>query len=56
MSTKANSVTFLLAVDKELEAGLLEWRRQQPDVPNRSEAVRRILRSAVGMERRDGTG
>jgi metal-responsive CopG/Arc/MetJ family transcriptional regulator len=31
----------------DLLAALDDWRRQQPDLPTRSEAIRRILRQAL---------
>lgn len=47
MACKELSVTVVIRIDKDLDAALLEWRRRQPDVPNQSEAIRRILRQVV---------
>lgn len=37
------SESFLLIVD--------EWRRGQPDIPSRAEAIRRLVQKAVEAER-----
>lgn len=35
--------TITLRVTPELRAKLLEWRRNQPDLPDESKAIRRIM-------------
>lgn len=40
-------IKFQLAVSKELEAEINEWRRSQKDLPNRSEAIRRLIEVAL---------
>lgn len=30
-----------------------EWRRQQPDIPNRAEAIRRLVKRALGIAEKD---
>jgi hypothetical protein len=37
-----------LRVSAEYVAGIDEWRRQQPDLPSRSEAIRRLTAIALG--------
>jgi hypothetical protein len=41
--TGTTMTKVLIGLTKEHIAALDEWRRQQADLPNRSEAVRRIL-------------
>lgn len=36
-----------LRLPDELATGIDEWRRVQPDIPTRSEAVRRLIASAL---------
>ena len=40
-------VKFQLAIDAEMEAAINDWRRQQDDLPNRSEAIRRLIEIAM---------
>jgi metal-responsive CopG/Arc/MetJ family transcriptional regulator len=35
-------------MDEELLQEIDNYRRQQPDLPNRAEAIRRLVRSALG--------
>lgn len=39
-----------LRVPRDLVDALDEYRRQQQDLPNRQEAIRRILRDALALE------
>jgi Arc/MetJ-type ribon-helix-helix transcriptional regulator len=32
-----------IRLSRELDARIAEWRREQPDLPNRSEAIRRLV-------------
>jgi hypothetical protein len=47
---------LFMRVDSEFLKQIDEWRRQQPDIPTRSEAIRRLvengLRSALPGHRR----
>ncbi len=40
-------VRFQMIVDDDLGHGLDEWRRRQKDLPNRTEAIRRMMRIAL---------
>lgn len=40
-------IKFQFAISKEMEDAINEWRRQQPDLPNRSEAIRRLVELAL---------
>ena len=40
-----------LRVPAAFVAAIDEWRRQQPDIPTRSEAIRRLVEKALGGER-----
>jgi hypothetical protein len=33
----------------ELVQAIDEWRRQQPDIPTRAEAIRRLVEKALGI-------
>ena len=37
------TVRFELRLSGELAAAIDEWRRHEPDLPNRTEAVRRLI-------------
>ena len=36
-------VKVLLGISEEMDAAITSWRRQQPNLPNRNEAIRLIL-------------
>ena len=36
-------------MEPELVREVDEWRRQQPDLPNRAEAIRRLVKQALGI-------
>lgn len=36
-------------MDEELLREIDEFRRQQPDLPNRAEAIRRLVKKALGI-------
>jgi hypothetical protein len=44
----------LIGFDDDQLAAIDEWRRKQPDLPTRSEAIRRIVAGAVGAKRVKG--
>jgi metal-responsive CopG/Arc/MetJ family transcriptional regulator len=41
------STQFHMKASPEFLARLDQWRRQQPDLPNRSEAIRRLVEAAI---------
>jgi hypothetical protein len=43
-------VKFLLAIDEAMDASIQEWRRRQPDLPNKTEAIRRLLAAALSAD------
>ena len=40
-------IKFQLAVSQEMEELINDWRRSQKDLPNRSEAIRRLIEVAL---------
>ncbi len=36
-------IKFQFAITREMNAAIADWRRQQADLPNRSEAMRRLI-------------
>ena len=44
--------TITLRVKPELRAKLKEWRRNHPDMPNESEAIREMIEMAVAQKAR----
>jgi hypothetical protein len=44
----------LIAFDDQRLDAIDEWRRRQSDLPNRSEAIRRLVDVALGAPRRRG--
>jgi hypothetical protein len=36
-------------MDNALARQIDEWRRQQPDIPNRAEAIRRLVKQALNI-------
>jgi hypothetical protein len=44
----------LIAFDDGRLDAIDEWRRKQPDLPNRSEAIRRLVDLALGAPKRRG--
>jgi metal-responsive CopG/Arc/MetJ family transcriptional regulator len=41
------SERFLMQVSPQFLARLDQWRRKQPDLPNRSEAIRRLVEAGI---------
>jgi hypothetical protein len=42
--------TITLRVTPELRAKITEWRREQPDLPDESKAIRRMIEAAVNQK------
>lgn len=42
---------FQMRVTPEFDAAVDEWRRKQPDIPSRSEAIRRLVDQALKGKR-----
>lgn len=47
-----NDKTFQMRVSADFLKSLDDWRRQQPDLPSRAEAIRRLVEQALGDTRR----
>jgi metal-responsive CopG/Arc/MetJ family transcriptional regulator len=43
-----------LVISKGQVREIDEWRRQQPDLPSRSEAIRRLIEAGLNAEARNG--
>ena len=43
-----HTVSFLLRLSPSLCDRIDEWRRHEPDIPSRSEAIRRLLEKSLG--------
>lgn len=50
---KPMTTTFQLRIDPSFLKLLDDWRRQQTDLPSRSEAVRRLVEAGVGGADKD---
>ena len=44
-------IKLQLSVTEDLDEAIKRWRQKQDDVPNRSEAIRRLLWQALGPKR-----
>ena len=42
-----------LPMEPDLLHQIDEWRRQQPDIPNRAEAIGRLVKQALGIAEDD---
>lgn len=51
LSQTSDSTVLRLVVTEEFLAELDEWRRGEPDLPNRSEAVRRLVKRAIAVQK-----
>lgn len=43
-------IKFQFAISNEMDGKIAAWRRQQPDLPNRSEAIRRLVETGLFAE------
>jgi metal-responsive CopG/Arc/MetJ family transcriptional regulator len=50
LDQNSDSEKFLLVAPTALLARVDEWRRKQPDIPNRSEAMRRLMALALDAD------
>ena len=50
MAESKNSEQIHLPISRELAREVDEWRRQQPDLPARSPAIRRLIEIALKAE------
>jgi hypothetical protein len=50
MAKRTQVVKFEMTLPEELERQILEWRRRQPDLPTRNEALRRLVIKALAAE------
>ena len=58
MSEGRKTVRFQMIMNEELDTRLADWRRVQPDLPNRNEAIRRLIEQALEVaeiERNENT-
>lgn len=47
MAKGERSVRFDMSIPDDLDERILEWRRKQPDLPSRAEAIRRLVRCCL---------
>jgi hypothetical protein len=47
-------VKFEMTLPEALELRVLEWRRRQPDLPSRNEALRRLVLKGLASDPEDG--
>jgi hypothetical protein len=47
---------YLLRIDEDFWPPIDDWRRKQPDLPSRAEAIRRLIAQALAADARDGEG
>lgn len=47
MADELKSERFILAIEPSLIRQIDEWRRAQPDLPSRAEAIRRLVRMSL---------
>ena len=50
LDQNSDSEKFLLVVPSATLERIDEWRRKQPDIPNRSEAMRRLMGHALDAD------
>jgi hypothetical protein len=56
MSVELKSARFIFSAEPSLLNRVDEWRRHQPDIPSRAEAVRRLLEASLdSAEARQGS-
>jgi metal-responsive CopG/Arc/MetJ family transcriptional regulator len=51
--TERQTERFNMKASPEFLARLDQWRRKQPDLPNRSEAIRRLVEAGMKQGRRE---
>jgi hypothetical protein len=47
---------YLLRIDEAFWPPIDEWRRKQPNLPSRAEAIRRLIDKGLEADRGDGEG
>jgi hypothetical protein len=52
MARRVKVVRFEMTIPEELDQAVTEWRRSQPDLPNRNEALRRLILMGLGSEKK----
>ena len=52
----SKATRFELRLPASLGASIDRWRREQPDIPSRAEAARRLIEIGLEAARADGTG
>lgn len=50
MAKELKSTRFILSVEPSFIESVDNWRRQQPDIPSRAEAIRRLVQKALERE------
>jgi hypothetical protein len=45
---RLRKVAYQFLITEELDEAIVDWRRRQPDLPTKTEAVRRLLEQALG--------
>jgi hypothetical protein len=43
-------IKFQFAITREMDAAIADWRRKQEDLPNRSQAIRRLVERGLASE------
>lgn len=56
MSKRTKAVKFEMTLPEELDQKVLEWRRNQPDLPTRNEALRRLILMGLGKNKEEKDG
>ncbi|MDN3627233.1 hypothetical protein [Methylobacterium isbiliense] len=56
LDTASETERLQLLAPKSLMHRINDWRRQQPDLPNLSEAVRRLVEAGLDAADREGGG
>ena len=56
MAEEHKSERFFMRVEPSFLARVDDGRRRQPDIPSRSEAIRRLVENALGVRRQSGEG
>ena len=56
MVEEQKSERLFMRVEPSFLARVDDWRRRQPNIPSRSEAIRRLVEGALGVRRQAGEG